>query len=199
VKRHEYRLNLKEFRPPSVKLDDGLSVRHPGQDDVESLAALVLNAYRGTLDDEGEDLDGARELLVRRERELAELGFGARAHRVCQDQVAARPERLDWLKHPIPGARHDVGGNRVTSLGRETQRLGVVERDPEGDPVACPSSSRSARPPTFAGRSASAHGGGAPDHGRDGQPEKCEPPATNDASASEHGRIQQATRQGRQR
>jgi ribosomal protein S18 acetylase RimI-like enzyme len=64
VTRHEYRLNLKDIRPPRVKLDEGLSVRNPGPDDIESLAALVLNAFRGTLDDEGEDLDAARQFVM---------------------------------------------------------------------------------------------------------------------------------------
>ena len=35
-------------------------VRPPGDGDVEGLAELMLSSYRGTIDDEGETIDGAR-------------------------------------------------------------------------------------------------------------------------------------------
>src|ERR1043166_1687616 len=58
--RHEYRLNLLELRPQALELAASLQVRNPRAADLEPLAALVLQAYRGTIDDEGEDLDAAR-------------------------------------------------------------------------------------------------------------------------------------------
>jgi hypothetical protein len=64
MRRHQYHLNLNDIRQPTVMLEAGLSVRNPGQNDIEALAPLVLNAYRGTLDDEGEDLDDAREFVA---------------------------------------------------------------------------------------------------------------------------------------
>lgn len=36
-----------------------LDVMHPGPEDAEAFGALLLDAYRGTVDDDGEDLDDA--------------------------------------------------------------------------------------------------------------------------------------------
>jgi predicted GNAT family acetyltransferase len=46
---------------PSAEPPIGLQVRHPGADDTEALAALMLDAYLGTVDADGsETLDDAR-------------------------------------------------------------------------------------------------------------------------------------------
>jgi GNAT superfamily N-acetyltransferase len=59
--RHEYRLTLQRIcLEPPAQLQPQWELRHPIDSDREALAALVLSAYRGTIDDEGEDLDGAR-------------------------------------------------------------------------------------------------------------------------------------------
>ncbi len=44
-----------------VALPPGLAHRHPAREDLESLAALMLDAYRGTIDDAGETLADAIE------------------------------------------------------------------------------------------------------------------------------------------
>lgn len=38
----------------------GIAVRHPGPADAGDLASLMLDAYRGTVDDDGETIDDAR-------------------------------------------------------------------------------------------------------------------------------------------
>ena len=53
--RSEYRLSPIEVEPPAV---DRVT-RRVVDTDREELAALMLDAYRGTIDDEGEDLDDA--------------------------------------------------------------------------------------------------------------------------------------------
>jgi GNAT superfamily N-acetyltransferase len=99
VTRHEYRLNLKDVRPPSVKLDAGLSVRNPDQHDIESLAALVLNAYRGTLDDEGEDLDDARRVVASSFAEEAIVAASWLALNGREPVAAIMIRR--WKGHPL--------------------------------------------------------------------------------------------------
>ena len=53
--RSEYRLSLVAMEPPTAEL----STRRVRSTDRNMLAALMLNAYRGTIDDEGEDTDDA--------------------------------------------------------------------------------------------------------------------------------------------
>jgi RimJ/RimL family protein N-acetyltransferase len=63
--RHQYRLplGLSQSRPEPL-LDPALQLRQPVAADIDALAALVLDAYRGTIDDEGEDLDAARDFVA---------------------------------------------------------------------------------------------------------------------------------------
>lgn len=56
--RSEYRADVTGFVAPPV---DG--ARPVGDGDRDALAALMLAAYRGTIDDEGEDLDDALEAV----------------------------------------------------------------------------------------------------------------------------------------
>jgi GNAT superfamily N-acetyltransferase len=58
--KHEYRIALpaKPARERS-RACVGLKLRPGAADDAEALGALMLDAYRGTLDDEGEDLSDA--------------------------------------------------------------------------------------------------------------------------------------------
>lgn len=53
--RSEYRLTPITTRPPT----DTHDVRHPAATDRTALATLLLDAYRGTVDDEGEDMADA--------------------------------------------------------------------------------------------------------------------------------------------
>jgi GNAT superfamily N-acetyltransferase len=57
-KRHEYFLGLSGFCPPTERAD-GLQTRSCLTGDVQSLAELMLEAYRGTVDYEGESLEDA--------------------------------------------------------------------------------------------------------------------------------------------
>ncbi|GAB4212638.1 MAG: hypothetical protein OHK0022_48690 [Roseiflexaceae bacterium] len=57
--RHEYRLLLTEVQQPKVAVLPGL-LRNPTPADAEQLAALMLDAYQGTIDYDGETLDDAR-------------------------------------------------------------------------------------------------------------------------------------------
>lgn len=54
-RRSEYRLDLRELTSPYPDLD----VRPAADFPIVDLATLLLAAYRGTIDDEGEDLDDA--------------------------------------------------------------------------------------------------------------------------------------------
>ena len=73
--RSEYRMS-----PIPVATAQGpLQARHPVDTDRDALAALLLDAYRGTIDDEGEDLDDAYvvidEYLARIERRSSFVVF----------------------------------------------------------------------------------------------------------------------------
>ncbi len=57
--RSEYRLSPISISSPAVSLE----TVHPSEVHREALAALMLDAYQGTVDDEGEDLDDARDAI----------------------------------------------------------------------------------------------------------------------------------------
>ena len=60
AKRFEYTLRLSDFVPPNVSRDDNELELSPVQAaDAPSLAELMLDAYRGTMDDDGETYDDA--------------------------------------------------------------------------------------------------------------------------------------------
>jgi GNAT superfamily N-acetyltransferase len=59
-------------RWPGAAAPAGMQVRPPTPDDADALSALMLAAYRGGIDDEGETLDDTRALVQR----LFEGGFG---------------------------------------------------------------------------------------------------------------------------
>ncbi len=63
--RHEYRLGLQPWRrPENLPLPGGVEIRAPAEADAECLAALMFDAYRGTIDfPEGATLADAREEL----------------------------------------------------------------------------------------------------------------------------------------
>jgi RimJ/RimL family protein N-acetyltransferase len=57
--RHEYRLDLRAYHPPAAH--GGASGARPlAPEDAEGLAALMIDAYAGTIDSDGETLDDAR-------------------------------------------------------------------------------------------------------------------------------------------
>jgi L-amino acid N-acyltransferase YncA len=60
--RNEYALTLSGSAVdlPHHTATDGLSVRRPRQDDAEALAVLMIEAYRGTIDYDGETVEDAR-------------------------------------------------------------------------------------------------------------------------------------------
>jgi L-amino acid N-acyltransferase YncA len=63
--RHRYQLSLSRHQPQSLPpLPPTLQLWQPTAADGDALAALVLEAYRGTIDDEGEDLDAARAFVA---------------------------------------------------------------------------------------------------------------------------------------
>jgi len=57
--RHLYRVDLRRATVPSGPAELSLALRSPSRNDIPTLARLMLEAYRGTIDDEGEDLAGA--------------------------------------------------------------------------------------------------------------------------------------------
>ncbi len=57
--RHEYWLHLDQYQPPAIQTAHGLTLRQPTLADDAALAALMLDAYRGTIDDDGETLEDA--------------------------------------------------------------------------------------------------------------------------------------------
>jgi L-amino acid N-acyltransferase YncA len=64
VPRRDYQLSLRAFRGQRIGVPKGFSLRHPELTDSQSLAVLVLEGYRGTIDDEGETLDDARQFVA---------------------------------------------------------------------------------------------------------------------------------------
>jgi L-amino acid N-acyltransferase YncA len=60
AKRFEYTLRLSDFVPPNASRDDNELELSPVQAaDASSLAELMLDAYRGTIDDDGEAYEDA--------------------------------------------------------------------------------------------------------------------------------------------
>lgn len=58
--RHEYRLNLERFQMRDMAQPSAdLFIRSPQVIDLEELASLMLDAYRGTIDEEGETYEDA--------------------------------------------------------------------------------------------------------------------------------------------
>ncbi len=60
--RHQYRLELPSYIPAgNPSLPDKLVVRSPSKNDLDTLADLMLDAYRGTIDYDDETLEDARQ------------------------------------------------------------------------------------------------------------------------------------------
>lgn len=59
--RHQYRLDLTKLDGGHEGIPAWLTLRHPTLGDVDALATLLLNSYKGTVDDEGETIAEARE------------------------------------------------------------------------------------------------------------------------------------------
>jgi GNAT superfamily N-acetyltransferase len=64
IPRHEYRVELNAI-PPSLPPPAGSIVRVPSAEDADALADLMLDAYRGTIDYEDENLEDARSEVAR--------------------------------------------------------------------------------------------------------------------------------------
>lgn len=98
--RHQYRLLL---NGPLSELElsptQGLALRQPVPADVEALAELVLAAYRGTIDDEGEDLEDARAFVVQSFNESPLLGSSWLACAEGQPVAAVLLRR--WREQPL--------------------------------------------------------------------------------------------------
>lgn len=58
--RYEYKLDLVDFSGPSPTQIDGVTVRSVQHKDAEALAVLMIEAYRGTIDYDGETVEDAR-------------------------------------------------------------------------------------------------------------------------------------------
>jgi ribosomal protein S18 acetylase RimI-like enzyme len=105
--------------------DIGLPVRHPGTDDAEALAVLMLDAYEGTIDADGsETIDVARDEVA---------GYFSPEHRPMPEHsfvaldgdapVAAvlvcRHEELPFIAYVMTAAAH-TGRGLATALTRLT-------------------------------------------------------------------------------
>ncbi len=131
--RHEWRLAL----PSSVKAKRsgacaGLKLRRPAREESAALGALLLDAYRGTLDDEGDDLAAA----------VAEAeGYFAGKHGRAMPEASVVAWRGQtpvgaclvgwWAAHACPfivevAVRSDAKGRGVGRLvlGEAVRRLG---------------------------------------------------------------------------
>lgn len=60
VVKREFLVRAGDFRPSGRTLPEGFVVRPPAAEDNDRLAALMLDAYRGTIAYAGEDLEDAR-------------------------------------------------------------------------------------------------------------------------------------------
>ena len=63
--RFEYRLGRTGHVPSGKPLADSMTIREAVESDAEQLASLMLDAYIGTIDYEGENLDDARHEIRR--------------------------------------------------------------------------------------------------------------------------------------
>ncbi len=126
--RSEYRLSLPTLERPSAELVK----RRVLDTDRDELAALMLDAYRGTIDDEGEDLDDA---LTAVDRYLAGMerkhSFVVTEH----DQVVAMAfvtvvdgvHYVDPIVVAADRKREGLGHNAVSMLLESLANAGVAE------------------------------------------------------------------------
>jgi GNAT superfamily N-acetyltransferase len=61
MRRHQYRVTASAYRPSHRQLPASLRIRRPRTSDLAALADLMLDAYRGTIDYDGETLEQAVE------------------------------------------------------------------------------------------------------------------------------------------
>ena len=110
--------------------------RAPTLADAEALAALMLDAYRGTIDDEGETLDDARAAV----RQLFDGEFGAMLWAVSE--VSARAGRLvsatlltRWQERPFVAFMMTAPGQQRQGLARAGLRRAINRLAAAGDTV----------------------------------------------------------------
>ncbi len=114
--RSEYRLSPVDVEPPSVER----VTRRVVDTDREGLAALMLDAYRGTIDDEGEDFDDA---LAAVDRYLASMEHEHSIVVTERDRVVAMAfvAVVDGVHYVDPIV---VASDRKrTGLGRDAVRM----------------------------------------------------------------------------
>jgi RimJ/RimL family protein N-acetyltransferase len=87
--KREYLVTRPAFIPSGRMLPDCVTVRALAAEDTEQLASLMLDAYTGTIDYEGEDLDDARDEVDRYLHNEAYLGASVVAERNGELQAAA--------------------------------------------------------------------------------------------------------------
>jgi ribosomal protein S18 acetylase RimI-like enzyme len=112
---------------------DDAQARPPTPDDAEALAVLMHDAYRDTVDDEGESLEETR-LVV---KQLVDGEFGAmlwdasevieRAGRVVAATLITRWQGLPFVAFTLTAPNHQGRGLARAGLLRSINRLAAAE------------------------------------------------------------------------
>lgn len=130
--RSEYRCSLTELVTLPLSVATGRSIESPAGCDTEGLANLLLDAYRGTIDDEGETLVEAR-LAVDEylRRLLADYSVVVTENRVpVALSFVVSVDGLNYVD-PVATASHLKGrGLGVSAVSQSLERLrgdGVAE------------------------------------------------------------------------
>ncbi|MEM9564283.1 MAG: GNAT family N-acetyltransferase [Actinomycetota bacterium] len=136
--RSEYRLDQLDDLPAAPTLDR-LTLRPPVDDDRSQLAGLLLDAYRGTIDDEGEDGDDAL-AAIDEYRERIQRDWSVVAEDAGRPVAMCFVVEVDGIRYVDPIAvapshkRRGLGGDLVLTVLHRlheagTERVGAVITD----------------------------------------------------------------------
>ncbi len=122
MKRHAYFLSLDRF-VPAAKPGPIKHIRSPLAADREMLAELMLNAYRGTLDDDGETIDDARQEIETYFSGGSGIPLLANSRLVEEDgRIVSACLASLWQEVPLIAYILTAGGNKRRGLARTLLR-----------------------------------------------------------------------------
>ena len=123
--RSDYRLAVR-IAPRSPA---GVAIRPVSDDDRDALAPLLLDAYRGTIDDEGEDLDDAFEAIDRMlERAIRPFSFVATIDTgIAGFSFVIELDGVHYIDPVVVGPAHKRTGVGTAAVDRSLDALAAAQ------------------------------------------------------------------------